>query len=1560
MKLLLGYRLGVWMAIGLGLAGDALIPGPVYGGTTLVPAGAVWKYLDNGSDQGTAWSAPAFDDSGWAAGAAQLGYGDGDEVTVVGFGSDPNGKAVTTYFRRTIVVTNTAEITNLNVRLLRDDGGVVYLNGVEVFRSNMPVGPITFDTLAISAAGGADESTMFYEAQIAPNLLSPGPNVVAVEIHQNAITSSDLSFDLELLADGSSPTNPPPVPPTIVTQPQSLTLSVGETAIFSVEATGTAPLFYRWRRNGVGLPGATGPSLTLFNVQPTNAGNYSVIVSNLAGSRISSNAVLQVLADTNQPMTVTLTSPTNGAIFVAPATILLRATTTGPTGSVAYVEFFEGTNRIAQDFIAPYIGTWSNVPPGNFQLRAAATFADGTVALSSPVNITVTGDNSVPLTLIPTGAVWNYFADGIDLGTAWREMGYDDSAWASGPAQLGYGDGDEVTVVGFGPDPANKYITTYFRRAFGVTNLGNIASLTVRLLRDDGGIVYLNGVEVFRSNMPGGPINFNSLAVVATEDSTFYESQVPPNLLVAGPNIVAVEIHQNSPASSDMSFDLALVANGSSSTNPPPVAPTIITQPQSQTVLAGQNVTFSVEATGTAPLFYQWRRNGLGLPGATGPSLTIFNVQSTNAGSYSVIVSNLAGSRISSNAVLQVLTNTNQPLTVTLTSPTNGATFAAPAFIVLNATASGPVGRVEFYSGTNRIGQDFTAPYSVLWSNVPPGNYQLTAVAVGSNGTAVASAPANITVTGGGDPAALTLIPAGAVWKYLDNGTDQGSAWAGLGFDDSTWASGPAQLGYGDGDEATVVSFGPDPFAKYITTYFRRTFGVTNIGNINSLTVRLLRDDGGVVYLNGVEVFRSNMPDGPIAFNTLAPLAVDESTFYEAAISPALLVAGPNLVAVEIHQSNPASSDISFDLALVANAGSTTNPPPVPPTIVNQPQSQTVLAGATVTFSVGATGTLPLEYAWRFNGVPIPGGTAPVLTLVNVGPTNAGNYSVIVSNPAGFAISSNAVLQVLTNTNPPPTVTLTSPTNGSVFTAPATIVLTATASPGFAFLEFFAGTNRIGQDFAAPFSTVWSNVPPGSYQLRAVGTAADGTTMASAPVNITVTGGSNAGNLTLISTGAVWKYLDNGLDQGTAWTGLAFDDSTWASGPAQLGFGDGDEATVVGFGPDPTLKNITTYFRRTFGVTNTASITSLTVRLLRDDGGVVYLNGVEIFRSNMPQDPVTFDTLALTAAGGPDESTMFYEGQVPPNLLVPGANVVAVEIHQNSPLSSDLSFDLQLVAQRSTGVIGVRPTIVTQPQSQTVVAGSTVSFNVVATGTPPLIYRWRREGINVGVTTNGTFTIFNVQPAQAGNYSVIVTNIAGSAISSNALLTVISPPTNHPPVAMASVSPRSMLFPDQGGVLIISPNNSNALVVLDGSLSSDPDNDPLEYVWFAEGGSYAVGVQVTNILELGNYTFILEVDDGELTSMDSVTFEVITAGEAVDFIIERINDSPFGGSVRRPLIATLRSAQADFDAGEFMMGVRKLHAFQMKVQTRVTPADPALASLLVNAAQAVIDAVNSP
>ncbi len=175
-----------------------------------------------------------------------------------------------------------------------------------------------------------------------------------------------------------------------------------------------------------------------------------------------------------------------------------------------------------------------------------------------------------------------------------------------------------------------------------------------------------------------------------------------------------------------------------------------------------------------------------------------------------------------------------------------------------------------------------------------------------------------------------TYIPLGSTWKYLDTGTNQGTAWRALAFADATWKSGAAELGYGDGDEATVVGFGSSSSAKFITTYFRKTFNVADPALVSAPTLRVKRDDGAVIYVNGTEVWRSNMPTGTIAYNTAASSAVEEETLYTVAFNPALLIAGDNIVAVEIHQESKTSSDISFNLELTATVTAPSNPPANP------------------------------------------------------------------------------------------------------------------------------------------------------------------------------------------------------------------------------------------------------------------------------------------------------------------------------------------------------------------------------------------------------------------------------------------------------------------------------------------------------------------------------------------------------------------------------------------------------------------------------------------------------
>lgn len=180
--------------------------------------------------------------------------------------------------------------------------------------------------------------------------------------------------------------------------------------------------------------------------------------------------------------------------------------------------------------------------------------------------------------------------------------------------------------------------------------------------------------------------------------------------------------------------------------------------------------------------------------------------------------------------------------------------------------------------------------------------------------------------------------------------------------------------------------------------------------------------------------------------------------------------------------------------------------------------------------------------------------------------------------------------------------------------------------------------------------------------------------------------------LPLVPGRSVWRYRDDGSDQGTAWRETGFDDSTWASGPAELGYGDAP-ATTVSYGPNASSKYITTWLRHRFTVPNPATISALALSLQRDDGAVVYLNGIEIGRSNMPAGVITKDTLASSSAGGADESAFFPLAFTTPPLplLVAGENVLAVEMHQHAADSSDLSFDLDLTA--TTQAVGAKPAV---------------------------------------------------------------------------------------------------------------------------------------------------------------------------------------------------------------------------------------------------------------------------
>lgn len=175
--------------------------------------------------------------------------------------------------------------------------------------------------------------------------------------------------------------------------------------------------------------------------------------------------------------------------------------------------------------------------------------------------------------------------------------------------------------------------------------------------------------------------------------------------------------------------------------------------------------------------------------------------------------------------------------------------------------------------------------------------------------------------------ASQTVIAAASQWKYWDRGSRPAIDWHSGAYSDTGWSSGAAPLGYGGG-QSTTISYGPNSNQKFITSYFRKTFTVADPAAVTALTAALARDDGAVVYLNGVEVARSNMPaTGTIGFSTLASAAVGGTTkfTFQTLVLPAgLLVAGDNLLAVEVHQINATSTDVYFNFTL-----STANTPSI-------------------------------------------------------------------------------------------------------------------------------------------------------------------------------------------------------------------------------------------------------------------------------------------------------------------------------------------------------------------------------------------------------------------------------------------------------------------------------------------------------------------------------------------------------------------------------------------------------------------------------------------------------
>lgn len=286
------------------------------------------------------------------------------------------------------------------------------------------------------------------------------------------------------------------------------------------------------------------------------------------------------------------------------------------------------------------------------------------------------------------------------------------------------------------------------------------------------------------------------------------------------------------------------------------------------------------------------------------------------AGWRASILSPSPGAENNANRPPRVLVSPSQQLT--------GTNFPLPANVAGMATDDGLPQNTLTYAWSQSagpLGVQFDTPTEPTTVVRLPGVGTFLLRLTVSDGERVSGDELSVTVNRPGSE--VTLVPFNSTWRYFDQRVDLGTAWRAPSYIESDgWKTGKARLGYGGDGEATVIAGGASS-DRIPTAYFRLKFNLTDPAGFSALNLQLIRDDGAMVYLNGEEVFRSNLPEGPVLFSTFASSVMgglDEQNPNPKAVSPARLREGENTLAVEVHQANAGSSDLGFDLALTGEA----------------------------------------------------------------------------------------------------------------------------------------------------------------------------------------------------------------------------------------------------------------------------------------------------------------------------------------------------------------------------------------------------------------------------------------------------------------------------------------------------------------------------------------------------------------------------------------------------------------------------------------------------------------
>jgi hypothetical protein len=617
----------------------------------------------------------------------------------------------------------------------------------------------------------------------------------------------------------------PATAPSITAQPQSQTVVAGMNVTFNVAAAGTAPIFYQWQFNGTNLVGKTNSSIVLTNVQTTQTGNYGVVVSNIAASVTSSNALLTVAAPgtlldhfawslvaspqhTSVPFAVTITAKDvlNNTVTNFVDTVALDASTiavasnilgspvhssSANNGSYTLGYAFTPMVDIQVTHVRHYFGNKVSIWTDSGALLASqsVTSTPGTwieTTLTSPVTLAAgtryrigaytAGATYYWHTSLPTNFVVGTINQGYEASGDSFPASTDSVRWWF--VDLRYTSGPSVPIA---ITPTNS---GQFASGVWAGNITAQQAATGIVLRADDGAGHIGTSGLFLvATPPAITAQPTNQTVVAGSNATFtvtaagttplrYQWRKNGTNITAETNATLTLTSVTTNSAADYTVVVTNVAGSVTSavaTLTVLVPPAITGQPTNRTVVAGTNTSFSVTATGSAPLSYQWRKDGTPISDATNATVALNNVTTNDAGVYTVVVTNIAGSVSSSNATLTVTVPpsiTGQPTNQTVIVGSN-ATFT------VTADGTTPLRYQWRKNGANVVGATNTTLSLISVTTNSAANYDVVVTNVaGSVTSGVATLTVLVPPTIAGQPTNQTVVAgSNAVFGVTATGT---------------------------------------------------------------------------------------------------------------------------------------------------------------------------------------------------------------------------------------------------------------------------------------------------------------------------------------------------------------------------------------------------------------------------------------------------------------------------------------------------------------------------------------------------------------------------------------------------------------------------------------------------------------------------------------------------------------------------------------------------------------------------------------------------------------------